>query len=34
MKGVHKPTALTIVIVVVVLFVAYHFLLGRKSKSK
>jgi len=31
MKGFHKPTLMTVVVVVVVLFVVYHITLGRKK---
>lgn len=30
MSGFHKPTLLTVAVVVVVLFVVYHMVLGRK----
>jgi hypothetical protein len=30
MPQVHKPTLLTAVVIIVVLFIAYHFLAGRK----
>jgi len=30
MKGFHKPTVMTVAVVVVVVALAYHFLLGRK----
>jgi hypothetical protein len=30
MNGFHKPTLMTVLVVVVVLFVVYHFTLGRK----
>ena len=33
MKGFHKPTVATVAVIVVVAFLAYHFLLGRKSKG-
>ena len=33
MKGFHKPTVMTTVVIVVVAFLAYHILLGRKSKG-
>jgi len=32
MKGFHKPTLMTVIVVVVVLFAVYHFTLGRKGK--
>jgi hypothetical protein len=31
MKGFHKPTVATVAVVVLVVALAYHFLLGRKS---
>lgn len=31
MPSIHRPTLVTVLVAVVVLFVAYHFLLGRKK---
>ena len=33
MQEVHRPTLATAVVLVVVLFVAYHLLMGRKAKA-
>jgi hypothetical protein len=31
MQSVHKPTAMTVAVFVVILFVLYHFTLGKKK---
>lgn len=33
MNGFHKPTVMTVVVFVVVAFIVYHFVLGRKKAS-
>lgn len=32
MPAVHKPTLLTAVVIIIVLFIAYHFLAGKVRK--
>ncbi len=33
MKGFHKPTVITVVVILVVVLIAYHVAFGRKRKE-